>query len=730
MKQLVQNLKSGEMKLIDAPIPALSSKNVLVRVHHSLISAGTEGSKVSTARKGYIGKAKEKPEQVKQVLDTLKKEGLSNTYRKVMNKLDSWSPLGYSCAGQVIEAGSEISTLKIGDLVACAGADIANHAQVVSVPLNLCSKLPQRVKTEQAAYTTVGAIALQGIRQADLRLGESCAVIGLGLIGQLTVQMLAASGVQVFGIDVNPQTLNITKESGAAAAFLREDAGLVQSIHESTSGYGVDAVIITAGVNSLDPVELAGQLARKKGRIIIVGAVPTGFSRDNYYKKELDLRMSCSYGPGRYDPDYEEKGIDYPYSYVRWTENRNMQAFLDLIAAGRIFPQNLTTHTFAFEKGTDAFDLIMKKEESYLGVLLEYETQKAVKKINIISYNPKQEKVNIGFIGAGSFAQTFLLPNIHKEKDVALIGVVNNQGHTAQTAAERYGFAFAATDTSAIYEDDKINTIFIATRHNLHASQVIESLKQGKNVFVEKPLALNLEELEEIKDLYNKIYNSEFPIPTFRQQANPPFGVANFPLLMVGFNRRFAPQVVKIKKIFEQGPVAVNYRINAGSIPKEHWSQDLDIGGGRIIGEVCHFVDLAMFLSGSLPTSVQAFSIPDASSLNDTLVCNLQFKNGSVATISYFSNGSKAVPKEYLEVYGNGVTAILKDFKELSIFERKEKKEKLFNQDKGHKNEVKAFLQAIKKGNTSPIPFEEIYISSLLPFKIIESIQKSIVIEL
>jgi len=718
MKQLVQNLKTGEMKIIDAPIPALGPKNIIVRVHHSLISAGTEGSKVSMARKGYLGKAKERPEQVKQVIDTLKKEGFSNTYRKVMNKLDSWTPLGYSCAGEVIEAGSEITSLKSGDLVACAGADIANHAQVVSVPLNLCAKLPQGVNTAAAAYTTVGAIALQGIRQADLRLGEFCAVIGLGLIGQLTVQMLAASGVQVFGIDVNPQTLDVAKESGAVESFLRADATLLQSILEATAGKGVDAVIITAGVNSLDPVELAGQLARKKGRVIIVGAVPTGFSRENYYKKELDLRMSSSYGPGRYDPVYEEKGIDYPYGYVRWTENRNMQAFLNLIALGRISPQSLTTHTFAFEKATDAFDLIMKKEERYFGILLEYDTQKSVDKINVLSGNPKQEKVNIGFIGAGSFAQTFLLPNIAKEKDVALIGVVNNQGHTAQTVAERYGFAFAATDASAVYNDDKINTVFIATRHNLHAAQVLDALKKGKHVFVEKPLALALEELEEIRNLYKKISGEKI--------RNPQSPIPN---LMVGFNRRFAPHIKKIKEKFTGAPLAVHYRINAGFIPPDHWTQDKEIGGGRIIGEVCHFTDLAMHIAGALPASVQAFAIPDSSGLNDSLVCNIQFKNGSVASVSYLANGSKSLPKEYLEVSAAGLSAVVDDFKELRVYGRKEKKYKLLAQNKGHKSEVQAFLQAIKKGGPSPISFEEIYHSGLMPFKIIESIQKKKVID-
>lgn len=776
MLQLTQNLKTGEMKLLEVPAPALTNKNVLVKVYYSLISAGTESSKVTTARKGYLGKAKEKPEQVKQVLETIKKEGIANTYRKVMNKLDAWTPLGYSCAGEVIEIGSAITGFKIGDYVACAGQDIANHAELVSVPVNLCAKVPAHVPLTAAAYTTLGAIALQGIRQADLRLGESCAIIGLGLLGQLTVQMLKASGVTVFGIDIDPWAVKRAQLSGADEAFERSDGALENGIAEKTAGQGVDAVIITAGTSSLDPVELAGRLARKKGRVIIVGAVPTGFSRESYFKKELDLRMSCSYGPGRYDPDYEQKGIDYPYGYVRWTENRNMGAFLQLLAQGKINVEHLTTHQFDFDEALRAYDLILKKTEPFLGIVLKYHPEREIQKQVVLSKNHRSpEDVKIGFIGAGSFAQTHLLPNVKHYDHAALIGVATTAGNESRTVADRYGFAFASGDARDIYENEQINTVFIATRHDSHAEYVIQALEHGKHVFVEKPLALSEDQLNRVVEVYYqstvnsdqlsvssrqssvaseqsavgdshlasgdrhlasdnshstmdaqyRISNTQYPIPNTQYPINNSkiVNLKSKIIMMVGFNRRFAPLIQKIKEHIKTAPVAINYRINAGFIPKEHWSQDLEVGGGRVIGEVCHFVDLAMHLAGSQPVSVAAFAMDSTQQTQDTLVINLKFQNGSIATVSYFANGSKELAKEYLEVYGSGITAILNDFKELTIYGQNKRRYKLSNQDKGHRHEVRAFLDAVRQGLRSPIPFEEIYLSSLLPLTIIESIR-------
>ncbi|MDZ7340882.1 MAG: bi-domain-containing oxidoreductase, partial [candidate division KSB1 bacterium] len=589
---------------------------------------------------------------------------------------------------------------------------------------------------------------------------------GLGLLGQLTVQMLKASGVQVFGIDIDPWAVERAKLSGADAAFQRSDGVLESWIVEKTSGQGVDAVIITAGTNSLDPIELAGRLARKKGKVIIVGAVPTGFSRENYFKKELDLRMSCSYGPGRYDPEYEQKGVDYPYAYVRWTEQRNMQAFLQFLAQGKVNVEHLTTHQFDFDEALRAYDLIMKKTEPFLGIVLKYHPEREVQRRVILSLNHRNPaEVKIGFIGAGSFAQTHLLPNVKSYDHAALIGVATAAGNESRTVADRYGFGFASGDAAEIYQNDEINTVFIATRHDSHAEYVIKALEHGKHVFVEKPLALTIDQLNAVavasgqfsviseqlsvgslqsavgsrqasvdsrqaavgsRQVVNDQYlasNSKLPNYPITQLPNSEIRNPKSAIVMVGFNRRFAPLIQKLKEHIKTGPVAINYRINAGFIPKEHWTQDPELGGGRIIGEVCHFVDLTMHLSGSTPVSVAAFAMGSTLNTQDTLVINLKFENGSIATVSYFANGSKELPKEYLEVYGNGVTAILDDFKELTIYGKKKKRYKQSNQDKGHRHEVRAFLDAVKNGLPAPIPFEEIYLSSLLPFKIIDSIR-------
>lgn len=708
MKQLVHKKKTGEMKLLDVPVPALTSRSVTVKVYSSLISAGTEASKVSTARKGYIGKAKDQPEQVKQIIANIRKEGILGTYTKVMNKLDAWAPLGYSCAGDVIAVGEEVTSIQIGDRVACAGQDLANHAEVVSIPINLCVKIPDNVTFEAAAYTTIGSIALQGIRQADLRLGESCVVIGLGLLGQLTVQMLKVSGIFTFGIDVSNYAVKKAIESGADFAFERSFAGLEQEISNLTGGYGADAVIITAGTSSLDPIELSGRIARKKGRIVVVGAVPTGFSRENYFKKELDLRMSSSYGPGRYDALYEEKGIDYPYAYVRWTEKRNMKAFLDLISGNKIRTAHLTTHVFDIDESPTAYDMIIERSEPFLGILLKYHPEREVSEKILLKKNLNNIKLKIGFIGAGSFAQSYLIPNIKRFNNAELVGVATGSGHNSLTNAQRYGFSFATCNTEDIYNANEINTVFVATRHNLHAEIVLNLLRKGKNIFVEKPLCMTHDELEFIREEYQKS-NSR---------------------LLVGFNRRFAPHIQKIKKIFSrEQPKAIIYRVNAGYIPKDHWVQDKEIGGGRIIGEVCHFVDLAMFISGSLPASLSAHAMYDPSDLLDTLSISIKFKNGSIASISYFSNGSKELPKEYIEIYSGGITALVDDFKTLSIYDKKIKKYKMAGQDKGHKDEIYQFLSALNNGEPMPITFDEIYWSTKMTFDIVKSIQtKEIII--
>ncbi len=698
MEQLIQYLKDGKMQLLEVPFPALQSGCVLVRNHYSLISAGTEGKTVKDARLSYIGKARARKDEVKKVVDAAKTFGLLNTYNMVMNKLDAPSSLGYSCAGEVIAVADNVSGFQVGDRVACGGAG-AVHAEVVSVSENLCVKIPDAVNEQSAAFTTLASIALQGVRQADLRLAENCVVIGLGLVGQLTIQFLKAAGIKTIGIDIDEKMVALALQSGADVAINRNREDLEQIISAETNGFGADAVIITAGTSSTDPVDLAGALCRQKGKVIIVGAVPTGFKRPNYFKKELDLRMSCSYGPGRYDMDYEELGLDYPIGYVRWTENRNMQAYVALVNDKKINTEPLITHVFDFKDAEKAYDLILNRTEPFVGVLLKYDvSKKLTNKVSFTSKSFSSSKANVGLIGAGSFGQNFLLPAMKGHCNFT--GVATARANNSRNIADKYGFNYCTGNAAEIFSDTKTDTVFIATRHDSHAAYVIEGLKNGKNIFVEKPLCMNEAQLEEIKQLYEK----------------------NGKHLMVGFNRRFAPLVKKLKETFNGDyPKAINYRINAGFIPSEHWIHDKTIGGGRIIGEVCHFIDLCSFIAGSKITSVAAQVLNTSPNLNDTVAINLSFANGSIASISYFSNGNKNLSKEYLEVFGSGIATVLDDFKELKIYGREERSHKSA-QDKGHKTEVAEFLKAVKSGGPTPIPFEQTYSSTLATFKVLESI--------
>ena len=719
MQQIAQKLITGDIKIIEVPIPEPGPREVLVKNIYSCISPGTESSTVKAARKGYIGKAKERPEQFKQVIEKLKTHGIIQTYRDVMKKLDSYSSLGYSSVGQVIDIGSKIREFAIGDYVACGGGS-ACHGEIISVPENLCVKISPQTDFKQAAYNSLGSIALQGIRQGDLRLGEICAVIGLGVIGQLTCVLLKAAGIKVIGIDIDPYMVRMAEIHCADKAFLREDPGIEQKILNESNGMGCDAVIITASSDSLDPINFAGAISRKKGTIVVIGAVPTGFDREpHFYKKELTVKMSCSYGPGRYDPLYEEKGLDYPYTYVRWTEKRNMQAFQDLIYSKKIDINFLTTHIFKLEDAPKAYETILSKSEPFAGILIEYNIEKPIEKEKIIirssSLPSRSSGITIGFIGAGSYAQGYILPNISKDRDVILKGVMTKTPNSSRSVAERFGFEYCTCNAEDILGNDEINTVFIATRHDSHGKYVISALKAGKHVYVEKPLCLTIEELEEIKNIYySLITNHQSPI-----------------ILMLGFNRRFSPLSEIVKKFLGPKPMSMIYRINAGFIPTDSWIQDPEVGGGRIIGEVCHFIDYLTFLNGSLPITVYATSLIDPRNLNDILNISLQYENGSIGTIHYFANGSKLVPKEYIEVYQSGITAIINDFKRISIFSNKKHLDKkYFVQNKGQKEEIKAFFEAIKHRNYSPIPFEHIFNTSLVTFKIIESIKSGQVIQI
>ena len=706
MQQLTQQLRSGDITIQELPWPTLSQGQILVRNHYSLISAGTEGATAKTARKSLIGKIRERPKQALQVLDVLKNQGPAQTYRAVTKRLDAYSPVGYSSAGEVVMVGSGVEGFAVGDRVACAGVGYANHAEVISVPKNLCVKLPDDADLRAASYNALGSIAMQGVRCADVELGETCAVIGLGLIGQLTCLLLKAAGVRVVGIDVDSTAVLKAKEHSADLALERNSPAICESISEFTGGLGADAVIITAGSTSLDPINFAGEIARKKGTVVVVGSVPTGFDRDpHYYSKELSLNMSCSYGPGRYDPEYEEKGVDYPPAYARWTENRNMQSFQELLYKGSIDTSFLTTHVFPLDNAADAYNLILEKTEHFLGVLLSYGFDKAIKNQRImVREKSSGGKVAIGFIGAGSYAQSNLLPNIPRnDQDVSLVGVMTSSGTTSKRVAEKFQFDFCTSIENDLLANEDINTLFIATRHDSHASYVLKGIESKRNIFVEKPLCLTEKDLDTIeRELLSKSNVS----------------------LMVGFNRRFSPLAQKLKEKIGSGPISMIYRVNSGVVDDGDWIQDLELGGGRIIGEACHFIDFLTYICGSLPKRVYASALSEPKNLNDIVNINLEFENGSIGTISYFSNGSKDLPKEYIEIYRGGVTAILNDFKKLVIYGTgKTYRKKSFVQNKGQKAMVAAFLRASQSGEGYPIPLNEMIAVTRTTFKILTSLK-------
>lgn len=706
MKQLTQQLKSGKMEILEAAFPALDRESVLVRNHYSVISAGTEAKTVLDARKGYLGKVKSRQKEVQQVIDMIKTRGLISTYKLVMNKLEAPSSLGYSCAGEVIAIGEHVTKFKIGDYVACGGLS-AYHADVVAVPVNLVVRVPRAVALKQAAFATIASIAIQGIRQSELQMGSSCLVIGMGLIGQLTYLLLQASGMYPIGVDLSEDQLDLCLKVGIENVYRRDCSDIEGILKEHSKGYGVDAVIITAGSASLDPVEFAGSVARHKAKVVVVGAVPTGFGRENYYKKELDLRMSCSYGPGRYDLNYEEKGIDYPIGYVRWTENRNMQSYVDLLASKRLSVDKLITHIFPLDKAPEAYDIILSRQEPFGGILIQYDSQAALNstvQLKNTAFPP--EDVNVGFVGAGSFAQASLLPNMKGHCN--FVGVATAHGKSSRYVADKYGFCYCAQSADELFGDEKINTLFVVTRHNLHADNVLQGIAHDKHVFVEKPLAMNEEELAEIKAAY---------------EAKAASGSQRH--LMVGFNRRFSPSVVEMKKRFlPEQPKSIMIRVNSGILTREHWENDPQIGGGRIIGEACHFIDLAMHLADSPITLVSAEAMYDSDNLNNTVVINLKMENGSTASINYFTNGNKQLNKEYIEIFCGGCVALIDDFRALTIYGKRIKKIR-HKQDKGHAVGVQAFLKSIKAGTPCPVPFEESYRSMLATFKVNQSIYEN-----
>ena len=715
MKQVFRENRTGRVWVEEVPPPSLKKGGVLVQNLFSAISVGTEGASLKLAKSGILEKAKKRPEDVRKIKQLIKDEGIIEAYKKVKEKLEIPTPVGYSCVGKVLEVGEGVEGFSAGDVVACGGGGYAVHAEVVWVPKNLCVKVPQGVRIEHAAFTTIGAIAIQGLRQAGIQFGENVLIIGLGVVGQLAAQVAKASGARVVAVDIDRRKVDLAEECGIDLALLRSESSLEEKIMSFTDGYGIDAVVITAATSSVDPLELALRTTRHKGRITVVGSVPMTLERKPFYKKELSLNIARSYGPGRYDPIYEEKGIDYPIGYVRWTENRNMRAFLDLLADDKLRIDRIITHRFKLEEAPHAYEKIIKNdEELVIGALFEYPTEVDTKKrINLgttrkkADSKPSLSHLNVGFIGAGHYAQNFLLPVLAKNPWIQFRGVATTTAVNSSYVGKKYGFDYITTDPDEVIKDKEIDAAFIATRHNTHAMFAVRALESGKHVFVEKPLAINEKQLESVIKAWQ----------------------ASSLHLMVGFNRRFSPLVSSIKDFFgrRRNPLAINYRINAGFLDKNHWVQDPEVGGGRIIGEVCHFVDLCNFLISSKPKKIFAQSITsgreDVTDC-DTVVITIGYKDGSVASIQYFSNGDKSYPKEYLEVFGENSIAVLDDFREVRLVRKgKTKRIKLHKKDKGQANELAAFIKAVKEGMSAPIPFDEIVIATITTFKILESLR-------
>ncbi|BBN82624.1 oxidoreductase [Pseudoalteromonas sp. A25] len=706
MKQVTQTLKTGLVEVNEVPVPTLSDKFVLVRNTASVISAGTEKTKIDMGKKSLLQKAKARPDLVKQVLKKVQTEGLKKTLQTVKSRLESPSPLGYSCAGNVISVGGLVEGIQPGDRVACGGADYANHAEYVAIPKNLVVKVPDNVSDEEAAFTTVGSIAMQGVRLADPKIGETFLVLGLGLLGQIAVQLLKANGCNVIATDLDPALVKQAESFGAVGA-IQNVAGVC---HSATAGHGVDGVLVCAGTSSNQPIELCGEVTREKGRVVVVGAVRMDIPREDYFKKEINVVISRSYGPGRYDPFYEENGNDYPLGYVRFTEQRNMQTFLELISQGRVDVKSLITHRFEIDQAAEAYQLIEgQKTEPYLGIVMQYDNSGAVEslqgRISTTSTPINKERLGLSFFGAGNYATASLLPPLVESKQVDLRGLVTASGRTAQGVAKQFGFQFCAGDFSEILGEDT-DAVVVTTRHDSHAKAVVDALESGKHVYVEKPIALNIEQMQAI------------------HKAK----VSSSTQVMVGFNRRFAPSTLEVIKHFENitSPLVVNIRINSGMIPSDHWIQDIEVGGGRVIGEGCHFVDLAAALVNSNPKSVNCVGTGKADKsalLNDNVAIQLTFDNGSIANIIYTADGSKAMQKEFVEVFGGGKSAQINDFKEAVLYSGDDKKEvkKLMAQDKGQKSMLSAWLNGALSG-TPCIDYECLMKTSMATILAVESL--------
>ncbi len=718
MKQLLQNIKTGDAYVADVPVPTPGPGAALVQTRASLVSAGTERMVVAFAKQSLLGKATARPDLVRQVLNKAKREGLLNTYEATMNKLDQPMALGYSSAGTIIKVGEGLMGFRVGDRVACAGGGHAVHAEFASLPKNLMVPIPDSVDFESAAFATLGAVAMQGFRLAEVQVGANVVVIGLGLLGLMATGIATAAGCQVLGVDLNPQRVALAKAMGAQVAVGRDQA--VEAVQAFTRGRGADAVLICADTDSNDPVNLAGQIARDKAKIVAVGAVGLDIPRNLYYQKELELIVSRSYGPGRYDPQFEEQGQDYPIAYVRWTETRNIEAFLDLLASKKLDVSPLITHRIPIAEGEKAYAVITG-DEPYLGVVLTYPEGEPPEENRVPNFlaptiRVKDEEIlALGVLGAGNYALSTFLPVVKKVGGIAPVGIVSASGVSAAHAAQRFGFGFSASDPAALLDDPVINLIAILTRHNLHTPQILEAFTAKKQVYCEKPLAINAEQLDQIS--------------TALQQED-------HPLLMLGFNRRFAPLAVQLQAFIDkrQEPLLAHYRVNANQLPAAHWLNDPQEGGGRIIGEACHFIDFLTFLVGMCPIEVTAQGLPDGGVYHeDNLVMNFRFPDGSIGVVSYLANGDKSYPKEYLEVFSGGRVGVLHDWRKLELVQdgKREVHRGLLRQDKGHQAAWRTFIESVQSTKSPPIPYDQLIGVTRASFAAVQSLRsgKPIAIE-
>jgi predicted dehydrogenase/threonine dehydrogenase-like Zn-dependent dehydrogenase len=724
MKQVLQHARTGEISVAEVPTPQLLPGCVLVRVAASVVSAGTERASAEFANKNLMQKARARPDLVREVIGKIQRDGIVSTVQAVRSRLDQPQAPGYSSSGTVIAVGEGVTDLRAGDRVACAGAGFAVHAEVACVPRLLVAKIPAsdadtEPPFEEAAFATLGAVALHGIRTSEAKLGDLVAVVGLGLLGQLTVQLLKAAGCRVLGLDINPVRAGLARRLGADAVAVSA-ADFRDLCLERSQGSGVDSVLIAAETSSSDPVNLAGAIARDRAIVVAVGTVGIELERKVYYEKELDFRVSRSYGPGRYDSVYEQKGRDYPIGYVRWTETRNMQAFLQLLAEKKVKVGPLITHRFPIERAQSAYELITAKAgDPFLGVVIQYSAVGGESPTLQLVHQPgpgarpieaiQTNEISVGLLGAGVFAASTLIPAMKSSGGVTLRGVCAATGAHAQHAARAFGFGYCTTETAAIIRDPSINTVVIATRHHLHANQVLAALAEGKNVFCEKPLCLTEDELRSIVREYLGL------------------SAARRPALMVGFNRRFAPMIARVKSFLSpiSEPLALHYRINAGCLAPDHWVNDPEQGGGRIRGEVCHFVDVLMFLAGSPIVEVEARALANAGRYSgDNVLASIRFANGSEGTITYLANGDRSFAKERLEVFGGGAVAVLEDFRRLELARNRRKQvfRSLWRQDKGHRGEWAALASSIRQGSDGGIPFEEIVCSTLATLRLHESV--------